>query len=217
MDFRARPAVPPREFTLDDLVSAKGSTTISVVPARPGRGGARSAGSSPPSAAPGRGPAAGRRDPRRRRPLGRRHRRRGRGGRRPGRASTADPCPSSAPGTGKGEAIWKGLAASTRRPRRVVRRRHHRLRHPLRRRPRSGPCSPTRRCGSSRASTSGPTPARARDRRAHDRARGPPGDLAALPSPDRHRPAAVGRVRRPPRRARGGARSCRATASTSGC
>ena len=191
MDLPARRPFHHDEFALDDLVARKGSTTISVCPRRTRV--ARSVGSSPPSADPWSRTArswtrssSSMTAPRRLRP-------------RPWPTgakvvSTAEPFGDLAPGTGKGEALWRGLAASTGDLVVFCDHGHHRLRHPLHRRPRRTvarrPDGAVRQ-GLLRASRH----PRTRHRRPYDRARGPPGDLAALPVAHPHRPTPVGEYR----------------------
>ena len=216
MDLPARRPFHHDEFPLDDLVARKGSTTISVCLPAQGRGSHDRWDRRRHPPTPGRGPPARRRDHRRRRPLDRRHRGRGHGGRRPGRLDRGALRRPGA-GHGQGRGAVEGPGRVHRRPRRLVRRRHHRLRHPLHRRP---PRPVARRAdGAVRQGLLRPP------RHAMPGTGGRTTELVArpvisllFPSLTRHRPAAVGRVRGAPRtRARGACRSCRATASTSAC
>ena len=146
---------------------------------------------------------AGRRDPGGRRPLHRPHRPGGRHRRRPGRRRVRACSPSYGEGHGKGEVLWKSVHASRGRPHRVVRRRH----------PEFGPRFVTGLLG---PLLTDPTIEFVKGFYDRPDARADGGgrvtELVArpllsllLPRPGRIVPAAVGRVRRPARRARAAA------------
>ena len=124
--------------------------------------------------------------------------------------------PELGPGEGKGEALYKSVAAAAGRPHRVVRQRHPRLRPALRRRAPRPAARPPRhpvREGLLRPSGRRPRPRR----RAGHRADGAARDRGAC-SPTSRRSCSRSRASTPAGgRCSSGFPSCRATASTSVC
>ena len=128
-----------------------------------------------------------------------------------------DVLPELGPGEGKGEALWKSVAAADGRPHRVVRRRHHRLRSPVRRRASLGPLLTRPDIDFVKGFYDRPVGGSAHGGGRVTELVARPAIAAAVPAPGLDRAAPRRRVRRPPRRCSSGCRSCRATASTSAC
>ena len=128
-----------------------------------------------------------------------------------------DVLPELGPGEGKGEALYKSVAAAAGRPHRLVRRRHPRLRPPLRGGPASGPLLTRSDISFVKGFYDRPGRRQPPRRRAGHRADGPAGDRRAC-SPTWPRSCSRCRASTPAGgRCSSGCRSCRATASTSGC